>query len=45
MTATLIDNKTTRDFISLLPLTVTMNDLFRRENTAICREQSRHGGS
>jgi hypothetical protein len=28
---TLIDNKTARDFISLLPLTVTMGDLFRRE--------------
>lgn len=34
ITATLIDNKTTRDFISLLPLTLTMNDLFRREKYA-----------
>jgi hypothetical protein len=31
ITATLIDSETTWDFISLLPLTLTMNDLFRRE--------------
>jgi hypothetical protein len=31
LTATLIDNTTARDFISLLPLTLTMDDLFRRE--------------
>jgi len=30
-TATLIDSETTRDFVSLLPLALTMNDLFRRE--------------
>jgi hypothetical protein len=34
ITATLIDSETTRDFISLLPLTLTMNDLFRREKFA-----------
>jgi len=34
ITATLIDSKTTRDFLSLLPLTLTMNDLFRREKFA-----------
>ncbi len=34
LTATLIDSKTTRDFVSLLPLTLTMNDLFRREKFA-----------
>jgi hypothetical protein len=34
MSATLIDSETTRDFISLLPLTLTMNDLFRREKFA-----------
>jgi hypothetical protein len=34
ITATTIDSKTTRDFISLLPLTLTMNDLFRREKYA-----------
>ena len=31
VTATLIDSKTTENFISLLPLTLTMNDLFRWE--------------
>jgi 4-carboxymuconolactone decarboxylase len=31
LTATLTDSKTTRDFISLLPLTLTMDDLFGRE--------------
>jgi len=31
ITATLIDSETTRDFLSLLPLTLTMNDLFGRE--------------
>jgi hypothetical protein len=31
VTATLIDSKTTKDFISLLPVTLTMNDLFGRE--------------
>src|SRR5436309_15855347 len=30
-TATLADNKTARDFVSLLPLTLNMNDLFGRE--------------
>jgi len=34
ITATMIDSKTTRDFISLLPLTLAMNDLFRREKYA-----------
>lgn len=31
LTATLTDSKTTRDFVSLLPITLPMNDLFRRE--------------
>src|SRR5205814_10022292 len=31
ITANLIDSETTRDFVSLLPLTLTMNDLFGRE--------------
>jgi hypothetical protein len=31
ITATLIDSDTTRDFISVLPLTLMMNDLFKRE--------------
>src|SRR5436309_1732152 len=34
LTATLADNKTARDFVSLLPLTLTMNDLFGREKYA-----------
>ncbi len=34
LTATLVDSETTRDFVSLLPLTLTMNDLFRREKFA-----------
>src|SRR5216117_2183904 len=34
LTATLADNKTARDFISLLPLTLMMNDLFGREKYA-----------
>ncbi|MBW4528344.1 MAG: hypothetical protein KME18_24720 [Phormidium tanganyikae FI6-MK23] len=34
VTAMLIDNPTTRDFVSLLPLTLTMNDLFGREKFA-----------
>jgi hypothetical protein len=34
LTVTLIDRKTSRDFISLLPLTLTMNDLFGREKFA-----------
>ena len=34
ITATLIDSKTMQDFVSLLPLTLTMNDLFRREKFA-----------
>jgi len=29
-----MDSKTTQDFVSLLPLTLTMNDLFRREKFA-----------
>jgi hypothetical protein len=34
ITATLNDSKIARDFVSLLPLTLTMNDLFRREKFA-----------
>jgi hypothetical protein len=44
VTATLTDSETTRDFISLLPLTLTMNDLFRREKFArLPRAISREG--
>src|SRR4051812_46537267 len=31
LTANLVDSTTARDFVSLLPLTVTMKDLFTRE--------------
>ena len=31
LTATLIDSETTQDFVSLLPFTLTMNDLLGRE--------------
>ena len=34
MTATLNKSKTAQDFVSLLPLTLTMNDLFGREKFA-----------
>src|SRR6184192_554191 len=34
LTATLIDSKTAHDFVSLLPLTLTMKDLFGREKFA-----------
>src|SRR5437016_4444842 len=31
VTATVLDNPTARDFVSLLPLNLSMNDLFGRE--------------
>jgi hypothetical protein len=31
VTATLVDNETARDFVSLLPLNLSLNDLFGRE--------------
>jgi hypothetical protein len=31
LSATLVDSSTARDFVALLPLTLTMNDLFARE--------------
>ena len=34
ITATMVNSKTTRDFIALLPLTLSMNDLFHREKYA-----------
>lgn len=34
LTATLIDSKAAKDFVSLLPLTLTLNDLFGREKFA-----------
>jgi hypothetical protein len=44
MTATLIDSETTRDFVSLLPLTLTMYDLFRREKFAHLPRAISEGG-
>ena len=43
ITARLIDSPSVRDFVSLLPLTLTMSDLFRREKVgqlprALCGE-------
>jgi hypothetical protein len=34
LTATLADSKAAQDFVTLLPLTLTMNDLFHREKFA-----------
>lgn len=34
MTATMADNQTAKDFVALLPLTLTMDDLFEREKFA-----------
>jgi hypothetical protein len=44
LTATLIDGQTTRDFVSLLPLTLKMNDLFRREKFAHLPRAISEGG-
>jgi hypothetical protein len=42
--ASLIDSETTRDFVSLLPLTLAMNDLFRREKFAHLPRAISEGG-
>lgn len=42
--ATLVDSETTRDFVSLLPLTLTMNDLFKREKFAHIPRAISEGG-
>ena len=44
ITATLMDSETTRDFIALLPMTLTMNDLFRREKFAHLPRAISEGG-
>jgi hypothetical protein len=44
LSATLIDSETTRDLVSLLPLTLTMNDLFRREKFAHLPRAIAQGG-
>ena len=38
ITATMHDNATARDFISLLPLTLTLEDYAKIEKSAICQE-------
>jgi hypothetical protein len=37
LTATMANNETARDFVSLLPLNLSMNDLFGREGTQSCQ--------
>jgi hypothetical protein len=44
LTATLIESRTTQDFISLLPLMLTMTDLFRREKFAHLPRALSEGG-
>ena len=44
LSATLINSGTARDFASLLPLTLTMNDLFRREKFAHLPRAISEGG-
>lgn len=44
LTATLMDRKTAQDFVSLLPMTLTMNDLFRREKYGHLPRQLSEGG-
>jgi hypothetical protein len=43
--ATLADSEAARDFASLLPITLPMNDLFRREKFAHGRAPSRNKGN
>jgi hypothetical protein len=45
LTATLIDSETTRDFISLLPLSMTMRDLFGREKSGDLPRPISEGGA
>ena len=44
LTATLIDGQTSRDFLALLPLTLTMSDLFGREKFAHLPRALSEGG-
>lgn len=44
LTATLIDSETTRDFVSLLPITLEMNDLFSREKYGLLPRAISEGG-
>jgi len=44
MTATMADNQTARDFVAMLPLTLTMDDLFGREKFATLPKAASPGG-
>ena len=44
LTATLSDNRTARDFVALLPLNLSMNDLFGREKFARLPKALSHEG-
>ena len=44
LTATVADSTTARDFVSLLPLTLTMKDLFKREKWADLPRPLSEGG-
>lgn len=44
LNATLVDSPTSRDFVSLLPLTLNMGDLFRREKFAHLPRTISEGG-
>jgi hypothetical protein len=44
LTATLANNPTARDFATLLPMTVKMSDLFRREKTGPLPRHLAEGG-
>jgi 4-carboxymuconolactone decarboxylase len=44
LSVTLADSKTTQDFVSLLPLTLTMNDLFGREKYGHLPRELSEGG-
>jgi len=44
LTARLIDSRTARDFVSLLPLTLTMDDLFGREKAGPLPRALANGG-
>src|SRR5437867_6944749 len=39
--ATVMDNPTAKDFVSLLPLTMSMEDLFKRRSSVICGKRCR----
>lgn len=44
MIATMANNETARDFVAMLPLTLTMDDLFQREKFATLPRTASHDG-